>query len=157
MSASRRQILLYSLLALTVLAALWPLPENGATPRVTPSVEAAAKPAAPITGQPAAKMGVEGEANGDLFPTQSWAPKPDPMAKPPAPEAPPLPFAFAGRYMEEGKLVVFLSSGDNLYSVSAGSELPGGWRLSETGPTQLSFSYQPLKLNRILPIGDLTP
>jgi hypothetical protein len=88
----------------------------------------------------------------DLFPAHSWQPPPPPPPEPPPPPpptAPPLPFQFLGRWQEGAEEVYFLAQGQQMHTVRRGDTL-GAWRLDETAPGRLVFTYVPLNERRTL-------
>lgn len=88
----------------------------------------------------------------DLFPVHSWQPPPPPPPEPPPPPpptAPPLPFQYLGRWQEGGDEVYFLAQGQRVLTVKKGDAV-GSWRLDETAPGQLTFTYVPLNERRTL-------
>jgi len=160
---TRRKALLLALLVLTVAAALWPLPEEqiavrNKTPAKSPL--GATGMALPEGQKTNAAAGQNGEARAgitDLFPAQTWAPPIAIATKPAEPEPPPFPWVFGGRYQEEGKSMVFMIAGNEMYALKEGDSLPGGWKLTEIGPNALQFSYAPLNATRSLPMSELRP
>ena len=99
----------------------------------------------------------------DMFKSKSWYIPPPPPPKPryvappppPPPTAPPLPYKFTGSFQEPGqKLVVYLSRGDKLYSVSAGDILEGTYKIESINAGQLVILYLPLNISQNLRIGD---
>jgi hypothetical protein len=102
----------------------------------------------------------------DMFKSKSWYIPPPPPPKPiyvppppppppPPPTAPPLPYKFMGSFQEPGqKLVVYLSRGDKLYSVSAGDTLEGTYKIESINSGQLAMLYLPLNIRQNLRIGD---
>lgn len=163
MTDTRRKALLLALLMLTVTAALWPLPEE----QVSVRDKAPAKPALDATGSTvpegqktngvATRNGETRAGITDLFPAQTWAPPIAIATKPAEPEPPPLPFVFGGRYQEEGKSMVFMIAGNEMYALKEGDSLPGGWKLTEIGVSALQFHYAPLNATRSLPMSELRP
>ena len=93
--------------------------------------------------------------SGDLFPTRSWQPPPPPPEKrpPPKPQAPPLPFQFFGRYIEDGRTTVFLSQQDRTIVAKAGDTIDGAYRVDEINAAAVVLTYLPLKQKQTLPIG----
>lgn len=88
----------------------------------------------------------------DLFPVHSWQPPPPPPPEPPPPPpptAPPLPFQFLGRWQEGGEEVYFLAQGQQMLTLKRG-EAVGPWRLDETAPGRLVFTYVPMNERRTL-------
>lgn len=90
---------------------------------------------------------------GDMFPSRSWQPPPSPPAKSAPPRAPPLPFAFLGRMVEDGKTVVFLTRQDQVFTVTAGDTVAGNYRIEEVGTETVVITYLPLQERQVLNIG----
>ena len=72
----------------------------------------------------------ESEAIDNAFNATSWyvpppPPPPPPPAPPPKPTAPPMPFTFLGIYQDSPRLVIILSRGDRVYTVSEGDVIDG--------------------------------
>jgi hypothetical protein len=105
---------------------------------------------------------VNNTAAASLFSVQSWyvAPPPPPPAPvvvqaPPAPTAPPLPFAFMGSYRPEGATpIYFLTAGDRVYDVKIGDTLDNTYSVDGIKSGQLLFTYMPLKIQQSLAVGD---
>jgi hypothetical protein len=68
--------------------------------------------------------------------------------------APPLPFKYLGKAIEDGKLSVFLASGDKTYSVHAGQKerLENDYRVDKVTESGISFTYLPMKTRQTLDI-----
>lgn len=95
-------------------------------------------------------------ANG-LFDSQSWTPPPPPPPKPappPPPTAPPLPFTYLGKKIEDGVWEVYLSQGEQTLIVRAQSTIDGLYRVESIQPPTLSLTYLPLKQTQTLTIGE---
>lgn len=98
----------------------------------------------------------------DPFAGKSWylpPPPPSPaevkVQEAPRPTAPPLPFSYMGRMLEEdGHVVVYLTQGASVYSVSQGDTLDGTYRLERVASNQLVLTYLPLDTKQILNTGD---
>jgi hypothetical protein len=73
-------------------------------------------------------------------------------AAPSKPTAPPLPFAYIGKVIEDGKLAVFLSRGSESYSVAAGDTIAGEYRVDAVSDKEVTFTYLPLKTKQRLPL-----
>ena len=67
------------------------------------------------------------------------------------PVAPPLPFRYLGKMIEDGKLNVFLARGDESLSVHAGQRL-GEYRIDKVTDSEIVFTYLPLKTKQSLPL-----
>lgn len=100
--------------------------------------------------------------DGALFAQHSWyvAPPPPPPAAPPPPPppvqptAPPLPYAFLGRFAPGGDPpVFFLARGDRVLQVGVGDTIDGVYRLESATAAQLVFLYLPLDVRQLLQAG----
>lgn len=98
-----------------------------------------------------------GEPGQDPFASKTWYVPPPP----PAPEkkvqevvrpmAPPLPFSYMGRMVEEdGHVVVYLAQGSRALSVSAGDTIDGSYRVDKVSASQLTLTYLPLDIKQSL-------
>ncbi|HYX66327.1 MAG TPA: hypothetical protein VE935_19075 [Burkholderiales bacterium] len=74
-----------------------------------------------------------------------------PAGKPAKPVAPPLPFRYLGKMIEDGKLAVFLARGDESLSVHAGQKI-GEYRVDRVTDSEVVFTYLPLKTKQSLPL-----
>lgn len=96
----------------------------------------------------------EPEQQGTLFRSKSWyvAPPPPPVsvAPAPAPTAPPLPFTYIGRMVDEGVVVVFLSGNGRQYTVKAGDVLDNTYRVETIGDNDAVLTYLPLDIKQTL-------
>jgi hypothetical protein len=93
---------------------------------------------------------------GEMF--SSPPPPPPPVAarmKPEPPRAPPLPFRFFGRLVEDGKTVVFLDRQDEIYAAKVGDTIGGAYRVEEIKSAEVVLTYLPLKQRQTLQIGTL--
>jgi len=103
------------------------------------------------------------EIGRDLFATYSFLPPaPSPAAlaaaaarqgPPPAPVAPPLPFRYQGKLMEEGGITVFLAQGERILPARAGDLLNNQYRVESVTATAITFMFEPLKQRQTLTIG----
>ncbi|AOF82649.1 hypothetical protein BSY238_439 [Methyloversatilis sp. RAC08] len=103
------------------------------------------------------------EVGRDLFATHSFLPPaPSPAAlaaiaarkgPPPAPVAPPLPFRYQGKLMEEGGITVFLAQGERILPARAGDLLNNQYRVESVTATAITFMFEPLKQRQTLTIG----
>lgn len=88
----------------------------------------------------------------DPFAPRSFSPlTPAQPGKKEKPAAPPLPFRYLGKMIEDGKLAVFLARGDESLSVSAGSRI-GEYRVDKVTDSEVLFTYLPLKTKQSLPL-----
>jgi len=72
-----------------------------------------------------------------------------PSAQPSAtPAPPPLPFRYIGSLRQNGKLEVLLMRGSAVYSLAAGEEIDGEYRVERITESTISFTYLPLKMKQ---------
>jgi len=95
---------------------------------------------------PGAAPGADPFAPKSFAPAQ--APQPAARAKP---EAPPLPFRYLGKLIEDGKLLVFLANGAESLAVTAGARI-GDYRVDKVTESEIQFTYLPLKTKQSLPL-----
>lgn len=155
-----------------------PAARNGADARRSaPAAGPQAVASAEVTGAPSAsgaaaaqayiiplraRAELIGEANlkGDaVFGSQNWAPPPPPApakAAPPAPPmAPPLPFTYLGKALQDGRWEVYLSRGSMTYIVQNKTVLEGAYRVDAITPPTMTLTYLPLNQVQQLNIGVL--
>ena len=96
-----------------------------------------------------------GEARGDMFSSQTWAPPAvaTAAAPPPAPSAPPNPYSVAGSTVHDGAASVFLAKGERIYEAKPGLELDGGYRVESIGSDHVILVYLPLGVKQSLPFS----
>ncbi|MBI4205212.1 MAG: hypothetical protein HY527_09315 [Betaproteobacteria bacterium] len=73
-------------------------------------------------------------------------------APPPAPSAPPLPFTYLGQFIDGEKTEVFVTLGDEHYSIEKGKTIDGQYKVEKVTPTAVTFVYLPLGTRQSLPI-----
>lgn len=104
----------------------------------------------------------------DPFARRSFAP-PAPAASPapgetvasasapaPRPSAPPLPFTYVGKMIEDGTLKVFVARGEKSYTLSAGLSIDQ-YRVDKVSDSQVTFTYLPMKARQTLDIAPASP
>lgn len=96
------------------------------------------------------------DAIHDLFALRNPAPQ-QPGAAPPvaAPVAPPLPFQYLGRIIEEDKTTIFLIRGDQHYSVEPGRTLDKLYKVEQVADNAITFTYLPLGTRQVLTVPAL--
>lgn len=67
------------------------------------------------------------------------------------PEAPPLPFRYLGKLIEDGKLSVFLANGEESITAKPGARV-GDYRIDKVTESEVQFTYLPLKTKQSLPL-----
>ena len=171
--AKQRWIIYAVALALTLVAVRWAGGQDGAENGVAAARQAdeAAKPArgapagaAATERVPEVRLDLLGSRTspapaGDPFQARSWAPAPDPepasrrRLPPPPPQAPPLPFAYMGKLVEDATTTVFLARQDRNYVVRAGDTIDGTYRVERIADDGLVVTYLPLKIQQTLPFS----
>ncbi len=167
MSDARRRSLLFALLAGAVSWSGWlALNEPADETRVAEPARSAQPVAArvrsadtatpPSAAPPSVRLAL---SHANLFPEQTWVvppppPPPQPYVPPPPPQAPPLPYAYMGRWLDAGETTWYLTRGSQPVSVRAGQVLDGVWRLDQVAAGTLNFTYLPLNQTRSLRTGD---
>ncbi len=90
----------------------------------------------------------------DPFQSRSWEPPaPAPVvaaARPPRPEAPPLPFTYLGKLVEDARTTLFLAQADRNYVVRTGDTIEGTYRIEEIRDEAAVLVYLPLKSKQTL-------
>ena len=87
----------------------------------------------------------------DPFARRSFgAPPAEQAAAPARPEAPPLPFRYMGKVIEDGKTEILLLRGDEHIAVAAGQKIDGEYRLDKASASALTFMYLPTKQKQTL-------
>ena len=167
MTKQRRRIVLAVLLAATLSAAAWvnmaeenaavsesrPPREHraangGSAEKISPRIEA-------LDLSPLQRPALETAKTG-LFGSKSWygAPPPPKPLPPPPPSAPPLPFSYMGKLIDEGRITVFLSRQDRNFLVQAGDTIESTYRVDEINAGVMTVTYLPLDQKQTLPIGE---
>ncbi|WP_434514416.1 hypothetical protein AB6Q56_17985 [Dechloromonas sp. ARDL1] len=88
----------------------------------------------------------------DPFRNKSWyvAPPPPP---PPKPKAPPLPFQYLGKVVEEGRAKVFLARQGQHLIVHEGDVVDDNYTVLQIAGGQMVIEYRPLQEKQSLAIG----
>jgi hypothetical protein len=122
--------------------------------------------AAPVSAPAILELRARGELIGSasgaaetLFGSHSWTPPPPPppmmvnAPPPPKPSAPPLPFIYLGKKLENGKWEAYLARGSDTYVVREKSMIDGTYRAESITPSTLTITYLPLQQVQTLTIG----
>lgn len=72
---------------------------------------------------------------------------------PSLPQIPDNPYTYAGKLIEQGKPIVFLTDGIKNYAVQEGDVLNGTWRVQSIHPPYMTLEYLPLKSSMEMQIG----
>ncbi len=131
--------------------------EKPSTPVIEPAARINTRIAPPVedldlTGleRPATEL-----AKADPFARLNLAPAPAAQAEqgsqaPAKPTAPPLPFKYLGKMIDGDKLAVFVSRGDETYTLQPGQKLDDSYRVDQVGEESATFTYLPLKTKQEL-------
>lgn len=100
----------------------------------------------------------QGQGDGGVFARQDWTPPPPPAPAPPPPPpppptAPPLPFTFIGKSLQDGAWEIYLARGDRTYLVRENTVIDGTYRVDAVRPPMLTLTYLPLNQVQQLNIG----
>jgi len=69
------------------------------------------------------------------------------------PPLPPLPFAYMGKMLDDGQILVFLTRGDRNYVVRKGSTIDGQYRVDDIRERSMMLTYLPARAKQSLAIG----
>jgi hypothetical protein len=149
------------LLFAAVLAVLAITPGHTQTPAAPATKAAPSTTQVPQVDLDRLKRPESSRPANDLFGSRSWEPPrvrerkaPEPA---PAPVAPPLPFAFVGRWLEKGETIVVLSKESQNYIVRAGEKLDGTYVLEAVESDKLIIRYLPLDTAQVLSFATGAP
>lgn len=105
--------------------------------------------AAPQKGQASAAK----QATGDLFAYHDWTPPPPPPSPAPPPTAPPLPFTYLGKKIQDGVWEAYLARGEHTYIAREQTVIDNAYRVDSIRPPTLSLTYLPLNQAQTIFIG----
>ena len=98
--------------------------------------------------------------DGDPFGAKSWeemaraeARKNAPPPQPAKPQAPPLPFVYMGKLVDDGETTVFLTKDNRNYILRQGDTVDGVYRVDKIDERAVSLTYLPLKIKQTLALG----
>jgi hypothetical protein len=94
-------------------------------------------------------------AKVDAFAPRNFSPVIPPQAQVKAaaarPEAPPLPFRYLGKMVEDGNTKIFLANGEESITASPGQRI-GDYRIDKITEAEVRITYLPLKQQQSLPL-----
>lgn len=160
---NRRTLLLALAMAATLAATVWTAYQEKNAPELAEPVVRSGNvdgPNVEVKSPRVIQRTVLNEATRDAFAPRDWTPPPPPPPKalppppPPPPMAPPLPFRYVGKMLENGRLVVFLDKNGRSLAVRGNEVLDGQWHVDEIEPRLIRFTYLPLAQTATLIIGD---
>jgi hypothetical protein len=137
-------------------------PPAGTTVVAAPKGQASPAPAAALPDLNLPARGGLTESKSPMFDTRSWVPPPPKIVPqkappPPPPTAPPLPYKFVGRMLQDGQLYVFLAKGDSVSTVKQGDTLDGVYRVEAVTETEVALNYTPLGQKQTLAVVSSLP
>lgn len=167
----RQRALLAGLAVTVVLSALPGGGDDATVVAVRPVAAKAHQPTGlPARAAPASKLELERLRRqaaaeevvvGNAFGSISWyvPPPPPPPVKPlpppppPPPSPPPMPFSYLGHYQDGATLIIMLTKGDRIYTVSEGAVIDNTYRVERVRDGQLELTYLPLNMKQIIKTG----
>ena len=101
------------------------------------------------------RSAAQGAPQNDPFARRSFAPPVQQVAsaEPAKPLAPPLPFRYMGRLIENGKTEVFVLRGDDIISIAPGQKIDADYRVDAVTETAIRMTYLPLKTRQSLELA----
>ena len=94
-------------------------------------------------------------AKVDAFAPRNFSPVIPPQGEGKAaaarPEAPPLPFRYLGKMIEDGKTKIFLANGEESITATPGQRI-GDYRIDKITEAEVRITYLPLKQQQSLPL-----
>jgi hypothetical protein len=156
----KRWLILGGLLGLTLFL-VWNTPKQDADVVMPKRAATSARPESVGSGMASAQFKLEVRLKAEDEVTDLFAPvelKKDKVANTPAapviPVAPPLPFTFAGKMIENGHVKVFLQEGEALYTVSEGEMLGSRYKVLGLENGKISLLYLPLNITQTINVGN---
>lgn len=137
-----------------------------AAPAPVERVAAALPPAPPASALALERLRREAPPRevADLFVGHSWTPRPALPAPPPVAASaaaaepsgpPPLPFAYVGRFDEDGRRTVYyLERGAAVFTVGAGDAIDAEYRLDAGAAGELTITHAPSQTRYVLRIPE---
>jgi hypothetical protein len=86
------------------------------------------------------------------LPTAAFMPVRLALQAPAQPSAPPLPFRFIGKLVQDGRAEIWLMRGERHFSVVPGASLGRDYRVEQVTDTEVLITYLPLNIQQSLPL-----
>ena len=64
-----------------------------------------------------------------------------------------MPFTYLGSYQDASRLVIILSKGDRVYTVSPSDVIEGNYRVESIKGQSLEMTYLPLNIRQTINVG----
>jgi len=161
-AAIRRWAVLLSILACTLAAIAYPIPEPDEVVGASTANRMPLQPARVVQASPSELEWIGTDV--DPFASHGWtaAPLQPPVANrdvqaivesaPPTPVIPALPYRFAGQMVDGNETVIYLSKGDQVQVAHQGEVLDGQYRLTTVKANEIEFEILATGDKQILPI-----
>lgn len=122
---------------------------SSTSPSTPPAIPPASANEAPLRTE---RFAIPAGSQGNLFPVRGWLPPPPVAQAVAAPKAPPLPFKYLGKVLEDGGVVAFVSEGTRTHLLRKGDALPP-YRVENVTPQEATLVYLPLNETQRLNFG----
>lgn len=155
---TKPRMLMWVALMLTLAATVWAAVSEPAVedvPAAAPRHQVAVARSTPAPGEPVYQVRTAIAHEPQEVFIGDPPPAPEKPAPPPKPTTPPVPFRYAGKLIEDGKIMVFLSQDQRNLAVHAGDVIDGTWRVESIRPPTMMLVYLPLKTEVPLAIGEM--
>lgn len=71
------------------------------------------------------------------------------------PEVPTSPYLYAGKLLDDGKMIVFLTDGRKKYAVKTGDIIEDTWKVKLINPPEMTLQYLPSNTQVSVQIGEI--
>ncbi len=90
--------------------------------------------------------------------SKSWTPPPPVATTAPIPTVPPFPFQYMGKLvLDDGATTVYLTKGDEIYTVRTGEVIAGSYRVDTLGADYIEVTYLPLDKKQNVAFSSILP
>lgn len=162
-----KQYWVWMMLALTVLASIWVQQQEDATEEVLVVTTSTRKPEADSHVMPQRTLTVASQNISYAVATREeitdtpiniftpYSAENDVASDEaePLPQAPANPYTYAGKLMEDGSFIVFLTDGVQNHAVRTGDVINTNWRIQSINSPELTLEYMPLGVTTKMQIG----
>ncbi len=112
-------------------------------------------PGTPETPRPVATRAPYAPSDNNLFAARNW--QPPPVAEAPAapasvPVAPPLPFRYLGKLLDDGEVMAFVTQDARTHLLRRG-DVVADYKVVDITTERMTLVYGPLKQTQYLPFG----
>lgn len=89
----------------------------------------------------------------NAFALHDWSPPPPSPPPPAPPTAPPLPFTYLGKQVQDGVWTIFLGRQNYTYTVKEHDNVDSLYSVDSISPPHMTFTFLPLQQQQTLAIG----